>query len=85
MNAEIAEAKAALRQEIRAEFASICAELAAVRERLDGAPLIGQSIESLRHDVRTLRADLTHMQTKQTELETRVLALEEKWKVVSPR
>jgi prefoldin subunit 5 len=36
-------------EELRAEFA-------AIRARVDGLPLIGAAIETLRHDVRTLRA-----------------------------
>jgi ubiquinone biosynthesis protein UbiJ len=63
-----AEAIAALRDEMRAGFAEIRAELAGVRgelanvrTRVDGVPILGMAIETLRHDVRTLRAAINDM------------------------
>jgi ubiquinone biosynthesis protein UbiJ len=63
-----AEAIAALRDEMRAGFAEIRAELASVRgelanvrTRVDGVPILGVAIETLRHDVRTLRAAINDM------------------------
>jgi ubiquinone biosynthesis protein UbiJ len=41
-------------EELRAEFA-------AIRARVDGLPLIGAAIETLRHDVRQLRAAINDM------------------------
>jgi ubiquinone biosynthesis protein UbiJ len=62
------EAIAALRDEMRAGFAEIRAELASVRgelanvrTRVDGVPILGVAIETLRHDVRTLRAAINDM------------------------
>jgi ubiquinone biosynthesis protein UbiJ len=36
-------------------------ELANVRTRVDGVPILGVAIETLRHDVRTLRAAINDM------------------------
>jgi hypothetical protein len=61
MDAEIAEAIVALRQQMRAEFTGIRGELAAVRAHIDDLPLTRAAIESLRSDVRTLRAAVSGM------------------------
>jgi prefoldin subunit 5 len=46
---------------LRAELTPIHAEIANIRVRVDGLPLLGAAIESLRHDVRTLRAAINDM------------------------
>jgi prefoldin subunit 5 len=53
-----------MRQElvgVRQELAGVRQELALIRPRIDGVPLIGAAIETLRHDVRTLRAAINDM------------------------
>jgi prefoldin subunit 5 len=53
-----------MRQElvgVRQEVAGVRQELALIRPRIDGVPLIGAAIETLRHDVRTLRAAINDM------------------------
>jgi prefoldin subunit 5 len=46
---------------LRAELAPLHAQLGAVQAQVDGLPLIGSAIETLRHDVRTLRAAINGM------------------------
>jgi hypothetical protein len=53
-----------MRQElvgVRPELAGIRRELSLVRPRVDGVPLIGAAIETLRHDVRTPPAAINDM------------------------
>ena len=60
IRAQLAEA----RQEVgavRQEVGAVRQELALVRPRVDGVPLLGAAIETLRHDVRTLRAAINDM------------------------
>ena len=55
---------AGVRQELAGvpqELAGIRQEFAFVRPRIDGVPVIGAAIETLRHDVRTLRAAINDM------------------------
>ena len=46
---------------MRGELGSVRGELANVRTRVDGVPILGVAIETLRHDVRTLRAAINDM------------------------
>ena len=46
---------------VRAELGSVRGELANVRTRVDGVPILGVAIETLRYDVRTLRAAINDM------------------------
>jgi prefoldin subunit 5 len=50
-----------LTETLRRELAPMRSELATIRARVDGLPLIGSAIETLRHDVRTLRAAINDM------------------------
>jgi ubiquinone biosynthesis protein UbiJ len=46
---------------VRGELGSVRGELANVRTRVDGVPILGVAIETLRHHVRTLRAAINDM------------------------
>ena len=46
---------------VHAEIANMRAEIANIRVRVDGIPLLGALIDTLRHDVRTLRAAINDM------------------------
>jgi ubiquinone biosynthesis protein UbiJ len=48
-------------EELRAEFAAIRGEFAYIRARVDGLPLIGAAIETLRHEGRLVRAAINDM------------------------
>jgi prefoldin subunit 5 len=48
-------------EELRAEFTAVRAELAYIRSRVDGLPLIGAAVETLRHDLRLVRAAINDM------------------------
>jgi hypothetical protein len=50
-----------LRGEIRNGFAALRDELATVRTRVDGVPLIWSAIEGLRQDIRMMRAAVNDM------------------------
>jgi hypothetical protein len=52
---------AALRNDMRAGFAEIRGISAGVRARVDGVPILGAAIETLRQDVRMLRAAINDM------------------------
>lgn len=46
---------------LRAEIAPVREEIAQIRARVDGLPLIGAAIDTLRQDVRMLRAAINDM------------------------
>jgi prefoldin subunit 5 len=60
---ELAPVKAQLNElaPVRAQLDELRQEMAGIRPRIDGVPLIGAAIETLRHDVRTLRAAINDM------------------------